>query len=86
MNATRLIRSIAFAVTTAAVSVPAVAAGNVADIQGRSGQNAGSGSVVVATDRNVAEVQGRGNGQVAVAKSIQALNTAVRSLDSAGRG
>lgn len=86
MNATRLIRSIAFAVTAAAVSVPAIAAGNVADIQGRSGQNAGNGSIVVATDRNVAEVQGRGNGQVAVAKSIQALNTAVRTLDSAGRG
>lgn len=86
MNAARLIRTIAFAVTAAAVSVPAIAAGNVADIQGRSSQNLGSGKVVVATDRNVAEVQGRGNGQAAAAKSIQALNTAVRTLDSAGRG
>lgn len=86
MNATRLIRTVAFAVTAVAVSVPAIAAGNVADIQGRSGQNLGSGTIVVATDRNVAEVQGRGNGQVAVAKSVQALKTAVQTLDSAGRG
>lgn len=86
MNATRLIRTITFAVSAAAVSVPAIAAGNVADIQGRSGQNLGSGKIVVATDRNVTEVQGRGNAQAAVAKSIQALNTAVRTLDSAGRG
>lgn len=86
MNATRLIRTIAFAVTAAAVSVPAIAAGNVAEIQGRSGQNLGSSKIVVATDRNVAEVQGRGNAQVVFAKSIQPLNTAVRTLDSAGRG
>lgn len=86
MNAIRLIRTVTFAVTAAAVSVPAIAAGNVGDIQGRSSQNLGNGTIVVATDRNVAEVQGRGNGQVAVAKSIQALNTAVRTLDSAGRG
>lgn len=85
MNAARLIRTIAFAVSAAAVSVPAIA-GNVADIQGRSSQNPGSGKIVVATDRNVSQVQGRANGQPAVAKAVQALNTAVRPLDSAGRG
>jgi phage/plasmid primase-like uncharacterized protein len=86
MNATRLIRTIAFAVTAAAVSVPAIAAGNVADIQGRSGLNLASGKIVIAADRNVAEVQGRGNTLVVASKAIQPLNTAVRTLDSAGRG